>query len=187
MSTAVNIHEAEVKDASAWTPAERPTPEQIDDLVREYLANKKLREQFAEDLAKEEAHLVQLVQTWGAVPAGAEKSRRLSGRLAEITVTRSDTITIDADRVGTLRDSLYVNGHGAFFSKLFTQQPPKWELVKGADAALKEEQLPKRLAEKVLNLFGRCFTPKPQKPRLSVTMADPAKPAKKSRAKKGGE
>ena len=57
----------------------------------------------------------------------------------------------------------------------------KYEIVQGAESALKTEALPKRLAEKVLNLFGRCLTVKAKKPSLKVTIADPAKPAKKAR------
>jgi len=181
------ITETEVKSAEAWTPTERPSPEQIDDLVRDYLHGKKLREEFARDQAKQEAFLLHLVQTWGAVPAGAEKSRRLNGRLAEITVTRSDSIAVNGERVETLKEALEANGYGDFFSKLFARQEPKYEIVNGAEAALKEVALPRRLAEKVMNLFGRCITVKPKKPSLKVSIADPAKPAKKSRAKKGGE
>ena len=45
------------------------------------------------------------------------------------------------------------------------------------------DHAPKRLAEKVLNLWGRCITVKPKKASLKVAIADPAKA---KRAKKGG-
>ena len=72
----------------------------------------------------------------------------------------------------------------AFFKRLFTLRS-KYEVVEGAEAALKAESLPKRLTEKVLNLWGRCIRVKAKKPSLKVVIADPAKPAKKQRGAKG--
>jgi hypothetical protein len=169
----------------------RPTPDQIDMRAQQYLAAKLRNLTAAQQLKNAEDELVALVQIWGSVPPNAEKSRRLSGRLAELTVTKSDTITINFERVEVLKDALEANDRGDYFKKLFTLQS-KYEIVEGAESALKTESLPKRLAEKVLNLFGRCITVKAKKPSLKVTIADPAKPAKparrgeKSRAEKGG-
>jgi hypothetical protein len=114
----------------------------------------------------------------------AEKSRRLHGKLAELTVTKSDTLTINDERVEDLRQALEANYFGAFFKRLFTLRS-KYEVVEGAEAALKAESLPKRLTEKVLNLWGRCISVKAKKPSLKVVIADPAKPAKKQRGAKG--
>jgi hypothetical protein len=116
------------------------------------------------------------------VPAHAEKSRRLNGKLAELTVTKSDVITINDERVDDLFNALDANGYGSFFAKLFTERK-KWEIVDGAESALKKTSLPRRLAERVLSLFGRCISVKPKKPALKIVIADPAKPAKKSRKK----
>jgi hypothetical protein len=182
---AINYEGPEPGTALAAMEAEdRPSPEVIDDLARNYLRAKAACDQCDDEFKVIEDQLVKLVQAWGAVPANAEKSRRLNGRLAELTVTKSDRITVNAERVETLRDALAANERGAYFSKLFAMQT-KYEVVEGAEAALKTEALPKRLAEKVLNLFGRCFTVTPKKPSLKVVVADPAKPAKKSRTKKG--
>ncbi len=98
----------------------------------------------------------------------------------ELTITKADTLVIVDERVNTLRDALLANGYGQFFQKLFAERK-KWEVVEGAEAALKAEALPKRLAEKVLNLWGRCITVKPKKPSLKVTLGDPAKPAKRAK------
>lgn len=176
--------EAAVTQAEA-TPGDRPSPEIIDNLAEVYLNAKIEVQQASESLKMYEEEIVAIIQHWGTVPAHAEKSRRLNGRLAELTVTKSDTITVSTDRVEMLRDALEANGHGSYFSKLFALQV-KYEIVDGAESALKAEALPKRLGEKVLNLFGRCITVRAKKPSLKVTMADPAKPARKSRAKKGG-
>lgn len=161
----------------------RPTPDQLDELARRYLAAKLAQLTASEAFKVIEDEAIALVREWGTVPAHAEKSRRLAGRLSEFTVTKADTLTVIDERVDTLKDALEANGFGAFFGKLFAERR-KWEVVEGAEAALKAEALPKRLAEKVMNLWGRCITVKPKKPSLKVAIADPAKPAK--RAKKGG-
>lgn len=167
-------------------PPARPTPEQIDDKARDYLTAKATSLLAADAFKKVEEECADLVREWGTVPANAEKSRRLNGRLAELTLTKSDTITVSDDRVETLKEALEANERGEFFKRLFTLRS-KYEIVDGAESALKAEALPKRLAEKVLNLFGRCINVKAKKPSLKVVLADPAKPAKKSRAKKGGK
>jgi hypothetical protein len=165
------------------TQEERPTPEQIDEWSRVYLGLLDQAHQIKQVIAEREAALMEIVKLWGAVPPNAEKSRRLNGRLAELTVTKSDTITVNFERVEMLREALEANGRGEYFKNLFSLNS-KYEIVDGAESALKTEALPKRLAEKVLNLFGRCINVKPKKPSLKVTIADPAKPAKKSRATK---
>ena len=158
----------------------RPTPDMIDDVAGRY-EGAKLSVAYEKDrLAKIEEEAIKLVQEWGIVPPNAEKSRRLNGRLAELTVTKSDVLTINDERVETLKDALEANGHGEYFAKLFALRS-KWEVVEGAESALKSESLPKRLAEKVLNLWGRCISVKAKKPSLKVVIADPAKPAKKAK------
>lgn len=165
-------------------PAERPTPDQIDVLAKRY--NDAKLDKASASLAFEEVEdeAIRMVTQFGIVPPGAEKSRRLKGRLAELTVTRADAIIIDDARVINLRDALDSNGRGEFFKRLFAVRS-KFEIVDGAESALKQESLPKRLAEKVLNMFGRCISVKPKNPSLKVVIADPARPAKKSRTKKG--
>lgn len=163
--------------------AERPTSDQIDDLARKYERAKSMAACAREDLTAIEAECVEMVTTFGIVPAHAEKSRRLNGRLAELTVTKGDVLTINDERVETLKDALEANGCGDFFPRLFTLRS-KYEVVEGAESALKQESLGKRLSERVLNLWGRCISVKAKKPSLKVIIADPAKPAK--RAKKGG-
>ena len=158
----------------------RPTPDMIDDVAGRYEGATRSVAYEKDRLAKIQEEAIKLVQEWGIVPPNAEKSRRLNGRLAELTVTKSDVLTINDERVETLKDALEANGHGEYFSKLFALRS-KYEVVEGAESALKSESLPKRLAEKVLNLWGRCISVKAKKPSLKVTIADPAKPAKKAR------
>ena len=185
MTTTVNINaDAETQNRPAETPI-RPSAETIDAEAQVLLTLKAGAAWYADRSKEQEERLVALVQTWGVVPPNAEKSRRLNGRVAELTVTKSDTISVNTDRVETLRDALEANGHPEFFSKLFAAQI-KYEIVDGAESALKNFALPKRLAEKVLNLFGRCIAVKPKKPSLKVVIANPEKPARKPRANKGG-
>lgn len=166
------------------THIERPTAEALDQLA-DHLLKLKIEVSLKQaEVARLETEIVLLVDTFGTVPPFAEKSRRLAGKLSEFTVTKADALTILDDRVETLKEALEANGYGEYFKRLFTLRS-KYEVVEGAEAALKSESLPKRLSEKVLNLWGRCITVKPKKPSLKVTLADPSKPAKK--AKKAGK
>lgn len=162
------------------TEVKRPTPEEIDELAERYHAAKSRKDSATSEFQTVEQEATEMVTQWGIVVPRAEKSRRLQGKLAILTVTKSDTLTIDDDRVETLKDALEVNGYGEFFKKLFAPRV-KYEVVKGAEEALKAESLPKRLSEKVLNLWGRCIGVKPKKPALSVKTLDPAKPAKRAK------
>jgi hypothetical protein len=157
----------------------RPTPEGLDELAERYNVARLSLAAQRELVAGLEETAIALVNAWGVVVPRAEKSRRLTGKLSEFTVTKADTLTIDDSRVETLKDALYVNGYGPFFHKLFAERK-KWEVIEGAEALFKSESLPKRLSEKVLNLWGRCIGVKAKKPSLRVTLADPAKPAKKA-------
>lgn len=161
----------------------RPSPQEIDEVARLYLHAKLAVKNAEMDVAALEEELLDMVRRFGVVPPHAEKSRRLNGQLAEITLTKADTLTVNHDRVETLKEALEANGYGDFFKKLFTLRS-KWEVVEGAEGALKTDWMPKRLSEKILNLWGRCINVKAKKPSLKVILANPAKPAK--RAKKGG-
>ena len=103
MTATVNIHAAAEQIADeVFGEKARPTPEEIDELAREYEAAKLHVADERENLARVEERAVILVQTWGVVPAHAEKSRRLVGKLSELLVTRADTLTVVDDRVETL-------------------------------------------------------------------------------------
>lgn len=164
----------------------RPTPEAIDQLARRYDEAKRVLAAARLDFGDVEKEAIDLVNAHGIVVPRAEKSRRLNGRLAQLTVTKGDTLTINAERVETLREALEANGRSDFFAKLFTLRS-KYEVVDGAESALKTEAISKRLSEKVLNLWGRCISVKAKKPSLKVLIADQAKPAKKLRQKGGAQ
>jgi hypothetical protein len=182
----IQIAETVSPEALAIATALRPSPTEIDELATRYNNAKVAKIAATTAFSDIELEAIELVKNWGIVVPRAEKSRRLTGILSVFTVTKADTLTINDDRVETLKEALEANGHGAYFAKLFTLRS-KYEIVEGAEAALKSESLPKRLSEKVLNLFGRCIGVTPKKPFLKVVVIDPAKPAKKAtKAKKGG-
>lgn len=179
-----NIHAEAGDKALAISAFTRPAADDIDNMARLYLCAKQALENAKTDLSNFEEECIEMVTRFGIVPPHAEKSRRLTGRLAVLTVTKGDVLTINDDRVEMLKEALEANGHGEFFGKLFTLRS-KYEVVKGAETALKTESLPKRLAERVMNLWGRCIGVNPKKPTLKVVIIEPAKAAKK-KAKKGG-
>lgn len=185
MATVVTLSEDVM--ARAINLPERPSPEQIDELARVWQAAQLARLQAIEQVSLLEIKLIDMVTLFGSVPAHAEKSRRLKGKLAEITVTKSDVLTINDDRVEDLKAVLDAVGRLDFFAKLFTLRS-KYEFVEGAETALKSDALPRRLSEKVLNLWGRCISVKAKKPSLKVTIADPAKPVRRgAKARKSRE
>lgn len=160
----------------------RPTAAEIDDIAQRYATAKHAAADSVAAFQSIEQEMIAMVTQYGIVVPRAEKSRRLAGIRAELTVTKSDTLTIDDSRVDDLKGALEANGYGDFFRRLFAERR-KWEVVEGAEAALKAESLPKRLTEKVLNLWGRCISVKPKKPSLKVVISDPAAPAKRRKAK----
>lgn len=165
--------------APLLTAPDRPSLDEIDLLAAQYRAAKAAKAAAQESYEEIEETLVNLVQVYGFVPANAEKSRRLNGRVAELTITKADILTINEDRVETLREALEANGFGDYFGKLFAKRT-KYEVVEGAESALKAESLPKRLSERVLQLWGRCISVRAKKPSLRVVIAEPTA-AKRSR------
>jgi hypothetical protein len=162
----------------------RPTPETIDHLAARWQQAKDELTATKAAFESIEQEGIDMVTRFGVVPPYAEKSIRLSGATAELTVTRADSITLDEPRVGDLRNALYANNREALFHTLFGMRT-KYELLEGAAGAVKGAKLPKRLATRVMNMFARCFDVKSKKPSLKVVIADPAKPAKKQRGAKG--
>jgi hypothetical protein len=175
--------ETDIHDDAERIAAEtfmRPTPEQIDELASRYESVKAALNEKKAEFESIEQEAIAMVTQYGIVPPYAEKSRRLNGRVAELTVTKGDQLSVNDDRVADLKEALEANGRGEFFGRLFTLRS-KYEVVEGAADALKREPLPKRLTEKVLNLWGRCITVKPKKPSLKVVIAGADKSAKKGK------
>ena len=161
----------------------RPTAEQIDELAAKYNLAAAVCAKADATFAVIEKECIDMVAAWGVAPPRAEASRRLEGKLAELTVTTGNSIAINEDRVEDVRQALAANGRAEFFAKLFRPRV-RHELVEGAETALKTETMSKRLGEKILAMFGRCFTAKKKKPSLTVKLLVATPTAKKSRTAK---
>jgi hypothetical protein len=164
----------------------RPTPEQIDELASKYNLLVAACNEADFTFSVVEAEAMELVKLFGVVPPNAENSRRLEGRLSELTVTIGNTITIDEARVQDVKAALEANGFGHIFPTLFAPRT-RHELVKDADVAILAAGMNKRLTEKIQAMFGRCFEAKKKSPSLKVKqiVVKPAKKQRKAKAQKG--
>ncbi|MBN9614218.1 MAG: hypothetical protein BGO25_05715 [Acidobacteriales bacterium 59-55] len=163
-------------------PRSAPTPREIDALVETFEKVRDKAELADEAYQNASLELIDLVNTFGFVPAGAESSVRLQGAITVLTVTTGSSVTVKDSEVGKLKGAMDANKLGDLFSRMFTAHS-KYKLVKGAATQLHVAQLPQRLADKLTQLYARCFDVKTKSPSLKIDrLAD----AKKPRAKKGG-
>jgi hypothetical protein len=164
-----------VLDSQKFVP---PTPHQLDAMV-ETFEDIRDRAELADELYEDaKRELIELIQQFGTVPAGAESSLRLQGQRTFITVTTGTTIAIKEDAVVTLEGAMEANDHAGLFDSMFGTRT-KHELLKGAENTLRTAKLPKRLVKKYTELYARCFDVKKKSPSLKVERIDAAKPAKK--------
>ena len=162
------------------------TIDQIDECILEFESSQRLfaAAKAAHDEAKQQ--LIQIVQAHGSTPAGAGQSTRIVGRRNNATVTVGTTTTVNEEEIRNLAEFLSQVGKEDVFYQLFATEI-KHKLIDGARNVVGAITLPKRVHDKVLSLFGRCFDVKPKAPALKVDVIVPEKPARKARAKKGGE
>jgi hypothetical protein len=180
----------------AQQPLPALTPHEIDKLVAEY---EELRDQAElADEAYEDAkrELIDLVNAYGSIPAGAESSVRLQGQVTVLTVTTGSSVTIKDAEVRKLKGAMDANEQGDLFGLMFAARS-KYKLLKGAETALRVAKLPKRLAETFTRLYARCFDVSKKSPTLKIDRLDHPqrkaeerahqRTAKTPRAKKGGK
>jgi hypothetical protein len=158
----------------------RPTLEEIDDMVTVFLKLKAQAEIADVAYDKARLRLLDLVLGWGDVPAHAEHSRRLIGKLTIATATTGNTVEVKEGAVEELHKAMTANEHKALFVQMFSPKV-KWQLVKDAAVALRTAKLPKRLVKTYTALYARCFDVKQKAPSLKVERV------KVSAAKKGGK
>src|SRR5260370_4604785 len=106
----------------------RPTLEEIDDMVTVF---EELRDQaeLADELYDNaRLRLLDLVLEWGDVPAKAEHSRRLIGKLTISTVTPGNTVEVKEGPVHELHKPMAANGRHALFTEMFATRPVKLHL-----------------------------------------------------------
>lgn len=163
----------------------RPTLEEIDDMVTVFEQIRDEAEMADEEYQNIRLRLLELVLAWGDVPAHAEQSRRLIGKLTIATATTGNTVEIKDGAVNELHKAMVANGHGPLFQLMFSPNY-KWKLVKDAEVALRTAKLPKRLIKTFTALYARCFNVKHKSPSLKVERIAVAE-AKKAAKKKGGK
>lgn len=155
-----------------------PTAREIDALVETFEEVRDRAELADEAYENAKAELIEIVQQFGTVPAGAESSLRLQGMRTFVTVTTGNTIAVKEDAVGELKGAMAANNHGGLFVQMFGTRT-KHELLKGAENTLRIAKLPQRLVKKYTELYARCFDVKKKSPSLKAERIDAAKPAKK--------
>jgi hypothetical protein len=162
----------------------RPTLEEIDDMVTVFEELRDQSELADEAYDNARLRLLDLVLEWGEVPAKAEQSRRLIGKLTTATATIGNTVEVKDDAVSALQKAMTANGRQELFLQMFATKPVKWQLLKDAEVALRTAELPKRLVKTFTALYARCFDVRKKSPSLKVERVK-VKPVKA--AKKGGK
>jgi len=163
----------------------RPTLEEIDDMVTVFEQVRDAAELADEDYNNARLRLLDLVLEWGDVPAHAEQSRRLIGKLTTATVTTGNVVEIKDGAVDELHKAMVANAQGPLFQQMFTPNF-KWKLVKDAEVSLRTAKLSKRLVKTFTALYARCFDVRKKSPSLKVERIATTE-AKKAAKKKGGK
>lgn len=167
----------------AGSPIPAPTVDQIDACVADYESAERLFRAAQETRDDAKDAMIALVREHGSPVPNAEQSKRLVGRRNTATITTGTVIAVSEDQVDELEKYLMDELRYDIFSKLFVTER-KHKLVEGARTVLAGIAMPRRLHEKVLSLFGRCFDIRPKSPSLKTVSIQPEKPARKPRQKK---
>ena len=162
-----------------------PTPEEIDGVIANYEVALKMTQDADRLLAGMKERLIFLVDHFGAVPAHAEQSKRISGRHHEATITFSTSYTVIEQGVTDLHDYLKQHALEKIFPRFFVAQI-KHKLVDGARDVLRTMEMPKRVSERIAALVGLAIDVKTAAPSLKVKTVQPEKPARKPRGGKAG-
>jgi hypothetical protein len=164
-----------VKGRSAKTKLK---PVTIDEQAKQYLILRTRAALLDEELDRAKERLLFLVREFGAVPPKAEKSKRVSGELYQVTATYGSSTSVDtaaAERMILTLIKCGVPQEEAvkFFSALFTFQP-KYALASNAVKVI-AGKLPKRAPRNLRDLFNRAVKVTPKAPTLSVDEIEKAK------------
>jgi hypothetical protein len=160
-----------------------PSLEEIDGWITSYEAIEARAELADQMLKDEQAWLIYLAKTFGAVPAGAESSMRIEGRITEATATWGNTTSQKDEAVRDFRNACVANKRADLFVAMF-EEHAEYTHKKGAAEQLRIARLSERLFVKLTNLYNACFSTKKKAPSVRVKRIAPPKPAKKARAGK---
>ena len=151
-----------------------PALEEIDGWITGYEAIEARAELAGQMLKDEQAWLIYLAKTFGAVPAGAESSMRIEGRITEATATWGNTTTQKDEAVRDLRSACVANQKADLFAAMFEERT-EYTRRKGAAEQLRIAKLSKRLFVKLSNLYNACSSTKKKEPSVRVKRIAPAK------------
>lgn len=140
------------------------TAKRIDELLAKYLSIEESIEHYEEQLEPYELEVISIVDQFGSMPQGSERSLYLAGEIYEALVTRAITMKVDQAKVEKLKEWV---GSRAIFRELFTVET-RYVVNPGAALYLAELEAkglgPKRLRAK----FMECQELKVNNPRLKV-------------------
>lgn len=150
--------------------ATAPTAAQIDAMGREYLEQEAICKEADEDLAKKRSAIVTAVNAWGSMPPRAEKSLRLEGSIYQLTVSQSDSTSINQAPAAALEEACRVSRLASLFRGLLRVEK-KYVLQPGAQQALAErfpKGFPSPKRQRIRNLFARALRLKKGSPHVKV-------------------
>jgi hypothetical protein len=149
----------------------KPKPATVDQAARDFLALKLQQNNLEDQIERARGYLLAIVDKFGAVPPKAEKSKRLSGELYEVTASYGTTTSVDTAGAEQLLLTLIDAGMEkktatALFESFFVFQP-KYALAPTALKAI-AGKLPKGAPRNLRALFAKAVTTKPKTPTLNV-------------------
>jgi hypothetical protein len=146
-----------------------PTPDEVDNLCLAYdkAAADVEAAETKRDAAK--APLLAQVRAYGAVPANAERTRRLTGVMYGADSTTSTSIEVNEPAVDAFRSKLIQHRKSKLFAEIF-EATTKHSLREGSSELLKLgiQAMPEAERAELLLLYAQCFSPKTKAPSLTV-------------------
>jgi hypothetical protein len=145
-------------------------PQTVDQLAKDFLSLKLKQEALDEEIHLAKERLLLMVKQYGAVPAKADKSKRVIGELYEVTATYGTSTSVDTRAAEQLMLVMIEAGMkkeqaSALFESLFTFQP-KYALASTALKAICK--LPKGAPRNLRALFNNAVKVTEKSPTLSV-------------------
>jgi hypothetical protein len=144
-----------------------PTPAEFDTLLEEYETLEAACAAADELLTNARKRVIFTVQSFGARPAGAEKSRRLEGLRLAAMVTVGDTSTLKQNAVAQLKDAMIANKHRGLFDTMF-ESVTEYRRLKDAEQHFRAASMSQRLYSRLLQMYAACSEVKAKSPALKV-------------------
>jgi hypothetical protein len=147
-----------------------PLPAEVDELAFEYFGLEakvdqayKLATELDAPLEELKQRLILTVEEFGQAAPRAAKTKLVAGIRTDILATFGLSRSVDAAAVERFRVALKQAGRTRILSKIFEERTT-WNLLPGAAAVLRNEQLSDHLAA----MFARCEVSKARTPTLQV-------------------